>query len=253
LHKGWQKTATIPHLPAMGLHLWRLDLADVDRAGLTRDARLVLNASELARAEQFRVDQARDEFVAARLLLRRLLGDASGVHPGAIVFRNGPNGKPYLPATPGLEFNVSHSKGMIFVAISRAGVVGVDVELVDPAFGASGDLLPIARTAFLQEEILQIEREPSELKKLRAFYRFWTRKEAVAKADGRGIAEPLDYSVVETDHESECRVIIKASYGAVEMIYFVQLHAVADDFIAAVATRHSGQPSSPFDAGWLFS
>ncbi len=84
--------------------------------------------------------------------------------------------RPYLPGAA-LDFNVSHSGGYAVCALSHRYRVGIDIEhrtrtsiaAFRPHFGAA-------------EWALMHADDP-----LRQFYRLWTQKEAVAKADGRGL------------------------------------------------------------------
>lgn len=83
--------------------------------------------------------------------------------------------RPYLPGLP--DFNLSHSDATVALAWSTSGAVGLDVEQLRPMD------IHEARQVFSEEEWGQIvaARHP-----LATFYHFWTLKEAVMKADGRG-------------------------------------------------------------------
>jgi 4'-phosphopantetheinyl transferase len=216
-----------------------------------QEARGVLDAAEWARAERFRVAPARDEFVAARCLLRRLVGSVTGREPAAVGFGIGTHGKPYLLDAAGVEFNVSHSKGVILIGISRAGAVGVDVEAVDGALVPPGELLDLARASLLPEDIVQVEREGSEDGRLQAFCGFWTRKEAVAKADGRGIGVPLAYDFVEAEGRDGCWITLKEAAEDGRDRYFVSSPLIGTGYLAAVATLHEPHNYELFDAAGL--
>lgn len=242
----WTRPATIPPLADGAVQLWRLELADGVIAASERD----LSDEEKARAAQMRVPAVRAEFVAGRALLRRVLGAALGVAPAAVVMAAGPTGKPRVMAASGVDFNVSHSRGLILVAISRAGAVGVDVEFVDRAFAGSGELLEIARESFPAVEFESLRQAGSGREGLLQFFRSWTRKEAVAKADGRGIASGLQYRVSGADG-SECRVTVDKGEPGGSEDYFVQTPDVGPNHLAALAMLHAGQPVSLFDASDL--
>jgi hypothetical protein len=80
-------------------------------------------------------------------------------------------------------FNVAHSQGLVLIALSQAGPVGVDLEYVDP----SVDAIELAETSFAGDEAALVGRAATRAERLDLFYSLWTSKEAIAKADGRGL------------------------------------------------------------------
>jgi len=166
------------------VHVYRAGDRDANRwpAGLAQD--------ECARAELFRSPGARRAYVAGRSLLRAVLACHLGIaDPIAVPIRTGPHGKPSLdPAIAGgLEFNVSHSGGLVLVAVARRTSVGVDVEGERPY----RDLLGVARRYFSRVEVRALETLPPE-ERAPAFRRCWTRKEAYVKAKGLGLQLSFD-------------------------------------------------------------
>lgn len=90
-------------------------------------------------------------------------------------------GRPFVADTP--DFNISHSGEMVVCSISPIGRIGIDIEQNAPI--AVADF----RNQFSPEEWRNIEQaNPQEP----IFYKYWTIKEAILKADGRGIFQSLD-------------------------------------------------------------
>ena len=88
---------------------------------------------------------------------------------------------------PSLEFNLSHTEGMILCAVTAGYPIGVDIEdTTRPA-----EFLPLARRFFHPAEIALLENLPTD-QLPRAFYRLWTLKEAYLKAVGAGLTGRLD-------------------------------------------------------------
>ena len=147
----------------------------------------VLDAAERERAARFRHDPSRDQFVIARATLRRLLSDQEpSVAPAAWRFAAGPRGKPFIDgrASP-IEFNCSHADGLIAIALSRVGPVGIDVEsLARPI-----DVRDFARV-LSDAERAELDALPDDARH-RRFLSIWTAKEAHAKALGTGLDERL--------------------------------------------------------------
>jgi phosphopantetheinyl transferase len=255
VYADWQKPSTIPPLSFEGVQLWRLNVAaDVDARSLAAMYRL-LSPVEQARADAIRVPAVRTEFMAGRGLLRCLLAAAIGGDPAGVLLETKQNGKPYLAAPSTVEFNVSHSEGLILVALSRAAAVGVDVEFVSEEFGEAEEFIGIAQESFHAGEFSVISRTPPGPERLLAFYGAWTRREAVAKADGRGIASLLKYEVFRADEFGECRVSLSGSRDGSadngDVDYFVQTPEVGPHHLAALASRKPRQALSLFDAGRL--
>ncbi|MBT3546573.1 MAG: 4'-phosphopantetheinyl transferase superfamily protein [Flavobacterium sp.] len=92
------------------------------------------------------------------------------------------NGKPYLNNSRNLHFNISHSGNLILCAISDNASIGVDVEKIKPK------ILDHFKSYFTVQEWQNITINDNSIKR---FYDLWTRKEALIKADGRGLSIEL--------------------------------------------------------------
>ncbi len=164
------------------VHVWcaRLDAHAFDLAA----CRACLSDEERARADRFRVPDAARRFTAARARLRDVLGGYLSIPAKEIRLAVAEGGKPHVPGDP-LHFSVSHSADLVVLAVGAAPL-GVDVE----DLRRHVDMMAIARRFFTAEEAAALDRLPVA-GRARAFYRLWTRKEAVLKARGVGLAEPL--------------------------------------------------------------
>jgi 4'-phosphopantetheinyl transferase len=202
--------------------------------GLVAACQPNLSNDERARMERIRMDRAREEFVVGRGLLRSLVGSALGQAPLGIVFSVGEHGK---PSVAGMEFNVSHSHGLVAIALCRSAAVGVDVERIDPSIEA----LEIAQDTFAPEEVERIRLvEGSE--RVRAFYECWTRKEAVVKAHGGGLTVPLTRFCVPMQSDAEARVRLTPELEPqTGEGYFVRSLAVEEGFAGALVTCAAGR------------
>lgn len=181
------RPAALPAPP--GIALWRLPLqrppAELERlAGL-------LPEGERRRAERLRPPGAWRRFVAAHGALREILAAALGDEPAALRFAEGPWGKPELAgpyAAAGLQFNLSHSGELALLAITSGRPVGVDLERLRPVPRAA-ELAERYFAAAERADLAQVLDGPAGPM---AFFNCWTRKEAFVKAQGQGLAWPLD-------------------------------------------------------------
>ncbi len=177
------------------IRLWAMaidGLEEDDVAGW-RD---VLDDAERARVDRLAVARSRVEYIAAHALTRRVLGETLGEAPSAFHYEAGAKGKPVAlvagrPA--GVHFNLSHTNGLVAIAVSRLGEVGVDAEAVD----RNVNLAVADRYFFGAESRWLAGLAPAA--RAEGFLRLWTLKEAYIKATGLGLSQPLDEFWFEVD------------------------------------------------------
>lgn len=146
----------------------------------------VLNNEERERYQRFLRPEPKKVFGHARYLLKTLISGRTGLDALDLAFRFNDKGKPYLPDSCGLFFNLSHCNSAIAIALSDIEV-GVDVEMLNHR----GD--PWRNPAdFLNPAIAaQLESCAPELQQA-CFYRYWTALEAFTKSRGKSIFENKD-------------------------------------------------------------
>ena len=181
MRPAWPPSTSVPFDGEDALQVW---CALLDRT----DEELNLFSTWLSGEERDRVERAASEvlrrrFIARRGLARLLVGRALEREPGALRFRFGAEGKPELEGGGRLALSLSHSGPLALLALSLDRRVGVDVEAVGPRRNVEG----VIRRAFSPEEAGALLNWPRD-HRLEAFYRVWTRKEALAKGMGMGIA-----------------------------------------------------------------
>lgn len=125
-------------------------------------------------------------------MLRVLLGGYLDVDPGSLAFARLTSGKPVLEGSVARgsadpDFSVSHSGDLALIAFSRAGAVGVDVELVSRRL----DPARLAAKALGAREAQRIEQLGAEQGR-REVLRGWTRREALQKMSFPSPGDPAD-------------------------------------------------------------
>lgn len=225
----WQEPPADLALSSGEVHIWRASLDQpaerVQRLGQT------LSGDERSRAERFHFERDRLHFIAARGLLRAILGRYSGLEPGQLRFCYGLRGKPALAEAPDggrLYFNLAHSHGLALYAITREGAIGVDLEYVRHIPEAE----QMAERFFsaLERDVLR-SLPPSQRQV--AFFNCWTRKEAYIKAIGDGLLHPLDQFDVSLAPGEPARLLSVA--GQEDSHWFIQALTPAPGYVAAVA------------------
>ncbi|MBN1886059.1 MAG: 4'-phosphopantetheinyl transferase superfamily protein [Candidatus Krumholzibacteriota bacterium] len=168
--------------PPGAVEVWFVDPSDAERLAAWEGH---LSGDERARAARFRRDADRDVYVAAHGALRVILGRRIGVEPAQVRFFREETGRPVLDCG-GPAFSISRTTGAALVAVSDEGPVGVDIELVAPR--RLGDA--VARRFFAPAELALLDGPPPG-DRTTAFFRIWTRKEALVKALGTGLTAGL--------------------------------------------------------------
>ena len=187
IHKwdGLAGDRAAPNIPAGVARVWHwpLDVSALEVADLKK----VLSPDEMERAERYRFDQHRNEFILTRAVLRMVLASYTAQSPESLSFDYSAQGKPALKnGPPDLRFNLSHTEGLAVLALVREREIGVDAEKIR----AQPDAQKLAKRFFSAREQLFLGKlSGDELQ--RAFFRCWTRKEAYIKAKGEGLSIPL--------------------------------------------------------------
>lgn len=177
------------------VHVWRVS------ADVAPEVEALLDEGERDRAARFKFDATRRLFVAAHGALRLLLGRYLDVDPRTLRFETEPDGKPFVDAA--IQFNLSHSDELALVAVSSPDrPVGVDVERRRRPTSREG----VARRIMTADELARYhgvgEDERDEF-----LLWVWARKEALVKASGRGVREPLTELACEPGEESPWSVV----------------------------------------------
>ena len=232
---GWEVVDGVPALEPGEVHVWRasLDAPWLADAAASR----LLSGDELARASRAARDGDRVRRVAARALLRSVVGAYLGLPPARVELVSGAFGKPHVAArgAPPLHVSLAHEGALALVAVCATSAVGVDVTtaalLGDAGSAAAGCCTPVERRRLAA---LPPEDRPTALARL------WARKEACLKATGVGLLGGL----AEIDVDAPDRpVVLRGGDGAgpSESWWPVDLD-VGPDHAAAVATA-GGRPA----------
>ncbi|MGH3240588.1 MAG: 4'-phosphopantetheinyl transferase family protein [Spirillospora sp.] len=152
------------------------------------DMRALLDGGERERYDRFRRPADKARFVTGRFLARTALAEATGLAAEDIRFTTdcphcgGSHGKPRLPGSA-VDFSLSHSGDRVVIVLVEGAEVGVDVERE-----GDRDIDRLAEAVLAAPERAALA---SMDDRRRGFHRYWTRKEALLKATGHGLAAPM--------------------------------------------------------------
>lgn len=218
------------------IHLWLSFERSADQPSLTQMTTL-LQPKELERVDTAHSSEVKLRLLAARAMQRTVLARyAPGVDPASLRFVKGEHGKPFLAPefdSLKLHFNLTHTDGLVALAVSRFRDVGVDAENMYSRTTA----LRLARRYFTAEEARNLESLPIERQPAR-FYALWTLKESWMKASGRGVSAGLDNAAFSLDDKNEIEGLVFAAYDAADWRFWQ--FKPTDEHVLAVALRAAG-------------
>jgi 4'-phosphopantetheinyl transferase len=193
----------------------------------------VLDQQERDRMQRFHFAPDRARYAVAHANLRRILGAYLRQPAAALRFHTKGFGKPELDhddSSSSFHFSLSHSRSIALLAVANGRPVGVDAEDVRPIEPE------VADSHFSASERLQLNQLQGNAWLL-GFYRCWTRKEAILKAEGVGLSRPLDSFDVSLLPDERAKLLGTRQHFS----YPWTLHDLlpSEGTIGAVATAHS--------------
>ena len=234
----WRPTSEPPPPGGSEVHIWRarLDLP----ASRIQTLEVTLAADERRRASQFHFPTDRARFIAARGILRALLGQYLGKEPHTVQFTYNEYGKPALAEeskSTSILFNVTHSRNMALFAFTHIGDIGIDLEQIGTE---SQDYEHVAARFFSSAEVEELRTVPAE-RQQEAFLNGWTRKEAYIKARGLGLSLVLSQFDVSLTPGAPAKLLAIREASQEHACWSLHALAPGPDYIAALAVK--GHPS----------
>ncbi|MDT8368394.1 MAG: 4'-phosphopantetheinyl transferase superfamily protein [Longimicrobiales bacterium] len=229
---AWPPSPPRPSFAPGDIHLFRVGL-DVPDHRLQRLHRF-LATGERARAERFHDSRDARRYVVGRATLRSVLARYLVCAPVEVVIATEASGRPIVPSAcrhGPLFFNVTHAGDLALVAVTGIAPIGVDVEEIHEI----AEMERLADRFFSPEESRALRELPGDLRTA-AFFRCWTRKEAVLKATGEGLAGDLGRFEVTLD-PAPARVVRWDGRSGRSAGWNLRHLAPAPGFVGALALR----------------
>ncbi|HEY9637492.1 MAG TPA: 4'-phosphopantetheinyl transferase superfamily protein [Coleofasciculaceae cyanobacterium] len=228
----WSLPPTDLVLSSKDVHVWRACLEQPE--AVIQQLADTLSEDERIRADRFYFERDRKHFIVGRGLLRTILGRYLIMEPQQLQFCYSPRGKPTLASTEtggSLQFNLSHSQGLVLYGITRDRQIGIDIEQIRP----TSDVEKLAQRFFSAHEHAVIRSLPPTQKQ-EAFFHGWTCKEAYLKAIGEGLAqlEEVEVSLVPGEPAQLLRI---GKDSQASKRWSLQMLRPAPNYMAALAVE----------------
>jgi 4'-phosphopantetheinyl transferase len=130
--------------------------------------------------------------------LQHILAHTLNIPANLVNIARGEFGKPYLVDMPECQFNLSHSNEKMVIAVGFNIDIGIDIETIKPRRNLDG----LVKKCFSPIEQAHWQ-SLSEDQQMTLFYEFWTRKEALVKGIGRGIAIGLQNCEINVANQND--------------------------------------------------
>ncbi|PMM98696.1 4-phosphopantetheinyl transferase [Vibrio splendidus] len=195
--------------------LWLCSLSNLnDQPDNVSQLKKRLTADEIAKVERYRMPSSQIQALYVRNYLRKVLSRYADLMPEAWRFEYGEKGKPSLVVEQqlktGLNFNISHSKEHLLIAVcqieGKQVQLGVDIEHAR----SSTNIDSIMKHYFSDKELADLL-ELSKEEQRERFFDLWALKESYIKATGKGLATSLRSFSFEFSNLTEQTLPIHAS------------------------------------------
>ena len=224
------------------VHVWLAFYDAIDDGRLHAAYRALLSDDEKAQEPRFHFAHDRRRYLVTRALVRTVLSRYVPLAPAAWMFSKNEYGCPAIanPEAGDLSFNLSHTRSVIALAVTRGRAVGVDVENVrDRAIA-----IDIADRFFAPQEVAALQTVPPQNQQDR-FFEYWTFKESYIKARGMGLSLPLDKFHFHYAGERDVALAVDAELGDDAARWqFWQFRPTPDSLLALCAERTGDRQSA---------
>lgn len=227
---------------AMGaaVDVWLAFYQSITDERLLGNLRTLLSDAEQRQETRFHFADDRLRYLVTRAMVRTVLSRYAALAPADWVFATNAYGRPEISNvhddTHGLGFNISHTRGLIALAVARHRTLGIDVENVSARSASMG----IAERFFSPREVAELATVAPAQRQDR-FFEYWTFKEAYVKARGMGLSIPLDRFSFHYPNERAAHIAIDPALGDHAARWsFCQMRPTHEHLLAICAERLDG-------------
>jgi len=214
------------------VHVWGFSL-NVDAGELTHAAQY-LSGNEQERVNRLVSGRHQHEFMTAHVVLRMVLSRYCAQRPQELDIQKTSAGKPFLTYDNAIRFNLTHSHGRALIAIAKDREVGIDLEKIRPEV----DIVSLANRFLSSQDQAYIGAGDSKRRHDR-FLQVWVAREAVFKAEGKGMTFPLHRDHVELSSDGEKGRLVVGGGGSDGTNMPIRFLPLESGWVGAVAAEGS--------------
>lgn len=200
-----------------------------------------LSLEEQNLAKSYKTSELSENYIISHSILRMILSIHSKMSIYEMKFILGEYGKPYISSNhQNIQFNMSHSKDIVCIVVTKDKDIGVDIEFKDSNLDVE-ELQPLVLSV---QEKMYMDTLSSQTAKQNLFYCIWTLKEAIIKAMGIGLSHPItEINLIDETLEIKDVISLRQN-GAYENLYLTLPEStafssvdLAQEYSIAIASR----------------
>ena len=226
------------------IDVWLAHYGEISDPRLHGEYRALLTDEERGKEFRFYFPDDQRRYLVTRAMVRTVLSRYLDVAPTNWRFANNSYGRPEIAnlsrAECALCFNISHTRGLIALAVTQHRELGVDVENVQTREVS----IDIADRFFARAEVSELATVPPERQQDR-FFEYWTFKESYIKARGMGLSIPLGQFSFHYPHERAVQLAVEPALGDDASRWsFWQYRPTTEHLLAVCAEKRVGSAPS---------
>jgi 4'-phosphopantetheinyl transferase len=230
---------TMLKLHSNQIHLWFTFYNEIQNECRLNQYRDLLIGEEQDRHQHFHFAKDRHCYLVTRALVRTVLSRYTSITPEQWQFSKNTYGKPSIVnddhIAKKISFNVSHTQGLIVLAVTRDNALGIDTENI----GTRQAPLDVADRFLSPEELADLKALSPESQHER-FFQYWTIKEAYIKARGMGLSIPLDQFAFRFVQDKQIELSIRSELKDQPSRWNFWQFRLSTDYFTAVCAERSG-------------
>lgn len=128
----WERPPVQLSISRSELHVWQVNLDNINYQ--LKYLISLLSSEEIKRSKRFTFDRDRHCYQVTHSMKRLILANYLDCNPQCLRFEIGSYGKPILDNLRNplkIQFNISHSRDLILIAITVEDPIGIDIEYND--------------------------------------------------------------------------------------------------------------------------
>ena len=192
----------------------------------------VLSEKEIMRAGKFSLEADKRRYIISRAILKRLLSQFLHVDEKEIELNYSRNGKPFLSENSDLQFNSSHAGDAFVIGFAHGREIGVDVESLNRELTISN-----LQTYLFTPAELKLFHTLDRDRWQETFVDSWTRKEAMLKATGQGLAQSMNTLDLAFIKNRNFALESGSGYQENNTDWFLESLTLMDNYRGAVAVK----------------